>query len=504
MGYEATLSPLIFPEKKLPVETPESYKELQPGDEPQAPVAGVPHSVVPDDDDVSDPSEPSPAIEPVLRAAPETVKSVTGERVKTETSWWRREAAQFAKPAELEKSFTKGALGMIPSAIMGIEAQRKWVQIAETVGLGEIDMMNFKALEPTLRIALDNPDKDAREASRQRILETLRSGRMQLLPEAGSFLNAGAPDMVGVFGDSEAFVNQAFDDATFLPRMRLRSKYRYDPFTDPVMQVAFEMQEKIEAGYPQDVEFVGSWADALFGSGGSLSMFAATRKAGGQGGLAGFAYYAGAGQFYEAALKAGASQEIAFKAASIGGLVGLTDMIPVERLISSPKVTRALFALAISAGRQAIAEGGQEALQQYMQNVTAKILYNSNQSLTEGVWENFALGVILGASSDVATGGFRKELEATPPPQPAPSAGPVAGAVPPATVPGAPAAGTVATTEEADVDPLLAPTGDWRNATVKATMEDGTTVDLKAGEAIDFLSKRRSSIASFKGCMNAA
>lgn len=55
-----------------------------------------------------------------------------------------------------------------------------------------------------------------------------------------------------------------------------------------------------------------------------------------------------------------------------------------------------------------------------------------------------------------------------------------------------------------NMDPLLQPGGEWRKAEVEGILEDGSTVKLPAGEAIDFLSKRRKSLAELLACVNAA
>ena len=86
-----------------------------------------------------------------------------------------------------------------------------------------------------------------------------------------------------VRGTSLDFIDRAFDDPTFLDRMTARSKYRYSPFTDPVLQVAIEMQDNIDRKYSIDPSFVGSWAEKIAGTAGSLSSFILARKAGGIG-----------------------------------------------------------------------------------------------------------------------------------------------------------------------------------------------------------------------------
>lgn len=438
MGLDVAYPQIIWP--KTPpspgaaplIEPSESYKELQADGVPQNPVAGVPPQLIPADDDALEepgvpPVETDPATgKPQLRQVPDGVKSVTSEKLKTDaaTGWMKEQAKQFTNLPEIGTSFKKGILSGVATAIMGVNADIQMARIANTVGLGELDMQNFKALEPTLRIAMSNPDEKAREASKARI-------------------KAAIPSMLGLpanlRGTSEAFVDAAFDHPKFLDEMTERSKFKYNPFTDPFAVAAIEMQDNIDKRNPQDTAFVNSWADKIAGMGGSIASFLLARKAGGRVGLDAFAVYSGQGQAYQDALKAGASPEIAFKAASMGGFIGSTDVLPIERLVASPKVTKALFALAISAGKQAMIEGGQEGFQQFMQNVLAKTLYKPDQDVSQGVWENVVLGAIGGVGSDLATGGFREEMAKTPEQlteealsQSAPFKGPAADAVPPA------------------------------------------------------------------------
>lgn len=412
------LPEIVWPAQRPVIDpaAPKSYEALKPQGEPQMPVAGVPPQLVPRDDDLGDPSAPSPVVDPVAPVVPDTVKSVTGETVKAESSGWMKELKQAARGGEISKAYEKSLLSAVPTAIAGVNSEIQMVKIANTVGLGEVDRMNYTALEPTLRIVLGNPDKTQRDAARQRIKAAVPN--MLGLPE-------------GVRGTSLDFIDRAFDDPTFLDRMTARSKYRYSPFTDPVLQVAIEMQDNIDRKYNIDPSFVGSWAEKIAGTAGSLSSFILARKAGGSVGLDAFAVYSGQGEAYQRALQAGASPEVAFKAASLGGLIGATDVLPVERLVASPKVTRALFALAISAGKQAIIEGGQEAFQTYMGNVIAKVLYKPGQDVSQDVWESAALGAIAGAGADVVTGGFREEMAATRPTQGSDFKGPTSDAVPP-------------------------------------------------------------------------
>jgi hypothetical protein len=54
------------------------------------------------------------------------------------------------------------------------------------------------------------------------------------------------------------------------------------------------------------------------------------------------------------------------------------------------------------------------------------------------------------------------------------------------------------------MDPLLDEGGEWRKAMVKATLDDGSTVDVKAGDVVDFIEQRRKGLAQLLECLNAA
>ncbi|HKJ61691.1 MAG TPA: hypothetical protein VKA94_06805, partial [Hyphomicrobiales bacterium] len=104
-------------------------------------------------------------------------------------------------------------------------------------------------------------------------------------------------------------------------------------------------------------------------------------------------------QFDKAERKAGRPglTEDQITTAALWGIApGLTDVAPVELLLGRlkiPKPFQKVFANAIGRiGGQAFVEAFQEGGQQFLQNLIAQEIYNPDQSLTEGVVSNTALG----------------------------------------------------------------------------------------------------------------
>ena len=52
------------------------------------------------------------------------------------------------------------------------------------------------------------------------------------------------------------------------------------------------------------------------------------------------------------------------------------------------------------------------------------------------------------------------------------------------------------------VDPLTQPGGDWREAAIEVVV-DGETTSIRAGDAVDFLVKRRAALKQLAECLNA-
>jgi hypothetical protein len=137
------------------------------------------------------------------------------------------------------------------------------------------------------------------------------------------------------------------------------------------------------------------------GSGlGSMLTILGVGLASGGVGAAVFGGIQGAGEATANARQAGADEDTQTIAALYGVFPGLTDAIPVERLLSNPATKAGVAAFLRSVGVQALTEGGQEAVQQIMQNAIAKNLYAPDQHLLDQVIENFSVGGVVGALVD--------------------------------------------------------------------------------------------------------
>jgi hypothetical protein len=114
-----------------------------------------------------------------------------------------------------------------------------------------------------------------------------------------------------------------------------------------------------------------------------------------------------------AAGRRGLTQDQVVLAGLLGVGPGTTDVLPIENMLGrlsipglTPGVSRILAsAISRSGGRilwQAAVEGGQEGLQQVLQNYIAREVYNPNQNLGEDVVPNIAIG---GGVGMIAQGG---------------------------------------------------------------------------------------------------
>lgn len=110
-----------------------------------------------------------------------------------------------------------------------------------------------------------------------------------------------------------------------------------------------------------------------------------------------------AGQ-YKDAKQAGASEEDAIRAARLGGAVGTTEIIPIDRALNllPPRVRQAVTSkigklvgdVAQGAGEEAVQEAGSQALN----NLIAAGIYDPDRGWSEGVSESAIIGAILGGA----------------------------------------------------------------------------------------------------------
>ena len=170
----------------------------------------------------------------------------------------------------------------------------------------------------------------------------------------------------------------------------------------------------VRPGYEETVptklaETLGSAAGFL------LPGMAGARVAGGVGRLATtvpIAAGAGAGEAMQRAEQAGATPEQISTATGLGTVVGLSELLPVERYIGvlrtakkavdlnpgwKKEALRVVKEAAVSGG----VEGAQEAAAGFAQNLIAQQLYKPDQQLIEGLGEQAAYGAGAGAIVEV-------------------------------------------------------------------------------------------------------
>lgn len=113
----------------------------------------------------------------------------------------------------------------------------------------------------------------------------------------------------------------------------------------------------------------------------------------------------GSGEAVDTALQKGATDEQAIKAAQFGTVPGMTDVVDIllPQLGTTGKVLGFIRRVGKRAVQGALAEGGQEGVQQLMQNAIAIGIYDPNRDIMQDVPRSAAIGAILGGG---AGGGF--------------------------------------------------------------------------------------------------
>lgn len=191
-----------------------------------------------------------------------------------------------------------------------------------------------------------------------------------------------------------------------------------EPLFEPALRVA---SQALQAGGESTQDFASGIFPAAPGMedsfgrgvGEGLGSFLAILGVGLLSGPAGagiFGALGGAGEAAGNARRAGQDEDTQTIAAVYGLLPGLTDAIPVERLLSNPVVKSGFASFLRSMGKQAALEGGQEAVQQVMQNLIAQNLYAPDKSAMEDVANSFATGGVIGAIVEAGRIAFQTAL----------------------------------------------------------------------------------------------
>lgn len=123
----------------------------------------------------------------------------------------------------------------------------------------------------------------------------------------------------------------------------------------------------------------------------------------------------GAEELYQDAVNHGASESDAFKAWLLGGGIGLSEIVPMERwvnrLVGGQALKRGLRQALREFGVETVGEAAQEWFQTTAGNAVARELYDRNRDLFTGSGEaalmGGGVGAIMSAITQAATGGFR-------------------------------------------------------------------------------------------------
>lgn len=169
-------------------------------------------------------------------------------------------------------------------------------------------------------------------------------------------------------------------------------------------------QEYAAGILPADPGMEESFGRQVGGGLGSLLTILGVGLATGGVGATVFGAAGGAGEATSRARKAGEDEDTQTLAAVWGLIPGMTDAIPIERILSNPVVKSGLASVLRSIGKQAALEGGQEAVQEILQNSIARSLYAPDQNVFKGVADGFATGGFVGALVEAGRVAFNAAL----------------------------------------------------------------------------------------------
>lgn len=127
-------------------------------------------------------------------------------------------------------------------------------------------------------------------------------------------------------------------------------------------------------------------------------------------GAAGFGGAMGAGEAAARARKAGQDEDTQTIAAFYGIFPGMTDAIPIERLLNNPATKAGFAAFLRSVGKQVALEGGQELTQEVLQNTIEKFLYNPKTGIFDDALRSFQVGGFIGGLVEAGRIGLNAAL----------------------------------------------------------------------------------------------
>jgi len=169
-------------------------------------------------------------------------------------------------------------------------------------------------------------------------------------------------------------------------------------------------QDYSQSIMPASEGWKDGWASAIGEGLGSMVPILIAGLVSGGTGAAAVGAVQGAGQGASDARDAGADEDTQTISAFMNLLPGATDAIPIERILSNHVIKRGLASVLRRIGTQAVVEGGQEGVQQVMQNAIAQYLYAPDRKLTEGLGDNAGVGGAIGAIMEAGKIAFELAL----------------------------------------------------------------------------------------------
>ena len=344
---------------------PLDYEPAAIGDtEPEAPAA--PAGAIPE------PEEIPATVIPKVTDIPKFVYEGDEEKAKPKPKVRLGEALDY-EPQPLPTAADKGSF--IPEAAKGVAAGATEYTGAALRGAGGIRVEDMQR----------RLDEQARAAELEKI-------------KAEGLVPEGALGPAGI-------VN--FDNMSPLDRKEIEDRLaaatkgaqQLDLAKDPFFTAGLATNEWSAENFKAAKDYEDSWTRAITtGLGSIVPLAALTAVPGGSAAAVAFGVAGSTGEAIDRAIAAGASKEDLMQAIRLGGVPGLTDQASVEVLLGKiplPAVGKVLGAFGKIAAKMAV-EGGQEALQQGMQNAISKYVYKPDQDILEGVAEAAGIGAIVG------------------------------------------------------------------------------------------------------------
>ena len=199
--------------------------------------------------------------------------------------------------------------------------------------------------------------------------------------------------------------------------LRARLQPRADPREHSLYKWGADIENHVRESFSVDPSYEGTFATQVSRGAGSFATFMATALAtrgAALYGVAALGSMGGASQQFDDALRAGANLDDAFRAANLGSVVGLSEAVPITRMLSrANKLTKGRIRDAIVKGiRGGAEEAGQEAVASIANNLIASkiVAYDEERGVFQGTGEAAGVGFTIGdlAGTVIALVGGRR------------------------------------------------------------------------------------------------